>query len=530
MPNHHATSMLDPADLAAVAESLDEQLEAEVIAWAGRQAALTCGWLLRIAELDRRNAWARYERRSMADWLSWRCGIDEVTARQQLRVGHALLQLPATREAFARGELSYSKVRGLVKVATAETEAELVAFARETTAAQLDRALAKTRQAAQRAEERAAARPARKAELSVFRDDDGGVELRGYLPPEQAAMFLHGMDVAAKEAAKVGADEPGDDPAGSVTGTDEAGDLAKANRGRALVWTFERFLACRCDRRRAPVRMIVHVDADTLVDPDQPPPDDPAGPSPSEPGGPPTRRNPSPASSSAGAPAGASSRRPAAPLSAAAIADRDPAGSGAVVDVFRGGCHTSHGITLPPSLARRFAADPTTSVLTALIVTDPTQHHPEDQGRSARDPSAALRRAVWARDRGACTVTGCGRGAYDLHHITPWSVGGPTDYWNLTCICRHHHTNVHKRGWTLARDDAGRIVTRRADGVSPDLYANDTAVDHEPDVKVTRDGLRARSNGERMDLDATVTGLLCLIRPDLMHRSRAIPRDHADAA
>ena len=55
-------------------------------------------------------------------WLSWRCGLDRVTAREHLRIAKGLAELPITRDAFAQGRLSYSKVRAIVRVASADDE------------------------------------------------------------------------------------------------------------------------------------------------------------------------------------------------------------------------------------------------------------------------------------------------------------------------------------------------------------------------------------------------------------------------
>ena len=47
-------------------------------------------------------------------------------AREHVRVARRLPELPLTHAAFARGELSYAKVRALTRVATAENEQELL--------------------------------------------------------------------------------------------------------------------------------------------------------------------------------------------------------------------------------------------------------------------------------------------------------------------------------------------------------------------------------------------------------------------
>jgi hypothetical protein len=62
-------------------------------------------------------------------------------ARNQVRVARRLSDLPLIRAAFARGELSYSQVRALSRVATPELEPFLLELARYATAAQLERTL-----------------------------------------------------------------------------------------------------------------------------------------------------------------------------------------------------------------------------------------------------------------------------------------------------------------------------------------------------------------------------------------------------
>ena len=48
-----------------------------------------------------------------AGFLAWRCGVTRREAREVLRVAEALQELPATRAAFSRGALTFTKVRAL---------------------------------------------------------------------------------------------------------------------------------------------------------------------------------------------------------------------------------------------------------------------------------------------------------------------------------------------------------------------------------------------------------------------------------
>ena len=104
------TGLPDPATLPT------ERLEHEVTTLAAHIAAATCRWLLLVAELDRREAWGTWGCRSMAHWLSMRCGIALSTGREHVRVARALTALPLTACAFAEGRVSFSQVRSLTRL------------------------------------------------------------------------------------------------------------------------------------------------------------------------------------------------------------------------------------------------------------------------------------------------------------------------------------------------------------------------------------------------------------------------------
>src|SRR5262249_45653295 len=82
---------------------------------------------------DTRGGWG-HGFRSCAHWLTWRVGLEPGAAREHVRVARALGSLPLLRQALARGELSYSKIRALTRVATAETEERLLAVGKAGTA------------------------------------------------------------------------------------------------------------------------------------------------------------------------------------------------------------------------------------------------------------------------------------------------------------------------------------------------------------------------------------------------------------
>jgi len=69
------------------------------------------------------------------------------------------------------------------------------------------------------------------------------------------------------------------------------------------------------------------------------------------------------------------------------------------------------------------------------------------RGTSAgsRDISAKVRRAVWIRDRGACTFVSksgrrCNERAFvEFHHADPYGVGGEATVGNIQLLCRAHN-------------------------------------------------------------------------------------------
>jgi len=122
------------------------EIEDRLGRWASSLAAAECDFLDLLAEFDAREAWGEWGMRSTAHWLSWRLGLGPGVAREKVRVARALQRLPLVHAAFAAGELTYSKVRALSRVATERTEAELVTVARGATGAQLDTVVRQWRQ------------------------------------------------------------------------------------------------------------------------------------------------------------------------------------------------------------------------------------------------------------------------------------------------------------------------------------------------------------------------------------------------
>jgi hypothetical protein len=201
--------------------------------------------LTALRRFDELGGWAEQGARSCAHWLSWRIGLGPGAAREQVRVALALGALHRIDAAFGRAELSYSQVRALTRVASAENEASLLELARHSTAAQIERICRSFQTVVDPSEAAASERYVRRRDL-----ESGMVRLDVVLLPEEAAVVMKALEVAVR-LAHAGADVP----AGTPT------------RADALVSVCEAFLADAARGAQVPSRfeVSVHVSAETLA-------------------------------------------------------------------------------------------------------------------------------------------------------------------------------------------------------------------------------------------------------------------------
>ncbi|MGY1724029.1 DUF222 domain-containing protein [Blastococcus sp. SYSU DS0533] len=102
---------------------------------------------------------------------------------------------------------------------------------------------------------------------------------------------------------------------------------------------------------------------------------------------------------------------------------------------------------------------------------------------TAYEPTAAQRRFLHVRDR-HCRMPGCRRrpGRCDIDHGQAHADGGPTDCWNLCCLCRRHHRiKTFARGWSFTLHPDGQLVVRTPSGVSRTTRPPGWCHDPEPD-------------------------------------------------
>ncbi|HWL66564.1 MAG TPA: DUF222 domain-containing protein, partial [Actinomycetota bacterium] len=232
-----------------------ERLEHEISTLAAHIYAATCRWLRMIAEFDRREGWTTWGLTSTTEWLAWKCAISPRTAREHVRIARALDDLPRIAEAFAAGELSYSKVKALSRVANPDNEEELLGIALHATASQLDGLVTRYYRAAGDLDE--ANRRHRDRFVSWSYDEHGMLRIEARLDPEEGALVAAALESAIGATHHEPPEEGG--PAGPQVGDDRS-FVQRAADG--LVMMAETFLqegpAARAGGDR--YQVVVHLD------------------------------------------------------------------------------------------------------------------------------------------------------------------------------------------------------------------------------------------------------------------------------
>ena len=167
-----------------------ERLEAEITTLAAHLTAAMCRWLLLVGEYDRRRAYEPWECLSMAHWLNVHAGVSLSTARQHVAVARKLAELPAIRESFGRGEVSFSRVRAICRVATLVDEHRWLDLARNATGSQIERIVHDTIRAEHVNKSGHDERIEAQRKMSWWIDDDGMYHLTAVLPPDVGAILV----------------------------------------------------------------------------------------------------------------------------------------------------------------------------------------------------------------------------------------------------------------------------------------------------------------------------------------------------
>jgi hypothetical protein len=383
--------------------------------------------LVLIRRFDERGGWG-CGFRSCAHWLNWRTGLDLGAAREKVRVARALADLPLLSAAMRHGQISFSKVRALTRIATPATEEELLAFARSGTAAHVERLVRLTRRVSDLADAEKEGCRHESRHLDLYTDEDGMVVVRGRLAPEAGAALGRALDAAA---AKLYGSQPMPSRA-----AEPAVPVAQ-RRADALGLVAESALAGGLDpgTRGDRYQVVLHVEVEA-----------------------------------ARAHEGSSCRPHEAEgdVSAETSSRLEPGGlhlpPREAGDV---SAETSDAVWITGELdGARVSAETCRRIACDCAVVE-MAHDREgsvlDVGRRRRTIPPALRRALERRDRG-CRFPGCGLRLCDGHHVEHWADGGETRLDNLVLLCRRHHRAVHEEGFRVELGRGGEVRFAWPDG------------------------------------------------------------------
>jgi Domain of unknown function (DUF222)/HNH endonuclease len=378
-----------------------ERVEAEICTLAGQIAAATSRFLHLLADFDSREGWAGWGVHSCAHWLSWRCGLDLRTAHEHVRVARALRELPKVSGAFAQGRVSYSKVRAVCRVATAENESDLLDAALDSPAAHVERLVRGLRKAQRNLDDERRRRAggegcgsarARERRVQWRWDDDGCLVIWGRLSAEDGARLLAGLSRMDHERRRTEAGRDTTGPGcGQLRSAEHSDGAPPADLGPALVAGAELMCTAVDIPVHAPAAdVLVHVEAERLVE---------------------------------------------AALRGEVTQD-DQTGTG--------DARLDDGPAVEANVLQMLACDG--RIQLSVRAAD---GRTLNLGRRRRRPNRAQLDTLWRRDRG-CAHPGCGRTRFlHAHHVVPWAGGGRTDVDNLVLLCGEHHRSLHDGGFSI---------------------------------------------------------------------------------
>lgn len=416
--------MLSQIETNLAARARNEVLESELTTLAGHINAANYRFLKLMDEFDQNEGWCGDGIYSFAHWLNWKCGIGHVMAREKVRVARALRDLPMIDEAFSRGEISYSKVRAMSRVATPENEQFLLQIALYGTAMHIEGLVRKYRRVSKLNEPIERMNEWRKEKQCWWYEDDQGMYVFNLrLPPEDGVMVVKALEALVeqlkveKKAAESSSDVSAETSccAGNYANEKDAveeEDAVKqenvsaetfldvdpedweAKRADAMTLMAEHCLKTMSDGIKTGGRfeILMHVNAN----PDH-------------------------------------------------VDYKINQGTT---------CYLDDGRFLTPEVARRLACD---AAVTTVLEDD--KGSVLNVGRRQRAVPPAIEKAVCIRDGGCCRFPGCCRDKWtQLHHIVHWALGGETSVDNLVTLCHYHHHLLHQGKYRIHKDEGRDLV------------------------------------------------------------------------
>jgi hypothetical protein len=391
-----------------------ERLKDEVLGYAALIRVHECRFLQRVRLLDAADAWREEGCLDAAEWLSNVAGIARATSQKKLRVAHGMAFLPKVEAAYARGEISYSKVRAIVEAGVPESEEKLLELARACSGEDLTKYLGRFRRAVDGGVDEHAFR-LQQRHLHMRELPHGLVRIDAIVLSEEAERVRAAIHAARKQAftgsqpsVTTGAREV------RATSPEAAAPAAPQPHSPAGKQASQGVMTPRqCFQ---PVDGLLAVVDSYLARP----------------------------------------ARAAVPLNTEVAVHVDVS---ALLEG-KGGIHTRSGNLVFPETLRRLCCDATLQVI---------ERSPSGEvlgaGKRVRTLPLPLRRALIARDHGRCQFPGCTNSIWvDAHHIRHWVDGGEHSLENLTLLCRRHHSFLHEGGCSLKHVESGELEFRSPRG------------------------------------------------------------------
>lgn len=367
-----------------------------------RNLAEQLGLFLRVDELQ---LWKKAGCRDCIHWMDLTLGIGRIGAFERLRVARALRSLPVIESLFAVGQLSWSKVRELTRVASSENEQALTAAALELSASETVELCRRWRHgddsstATEDDENKRALLAFDDRSLTWHQRDAFTTRITLDLPLESAAEFLKALEAQEDELRDEDAELPNSNSASDGTSCDDMreakpmrrtarqlrADAALSMSNKALAHTGDPVASA--DR----YRVFVNLDARVLANDVEP----------------------------------ESTTTSGLPPERASIPGYGPIAS---------------------ATARRLASQARLTV----IVTD-IEGEVVATGQETRLFAPNAVRAITARDR-CCQMPGCCRTRWlQAHHVVPWAEGGRTTVANGCLVCSSCHRRLHEEQLRLEK-------------------------------------------------------------------------------
>ncbi len=249
-----------------------DALGAEITQLCGYMYAADYRLLELIREFDEQGGWHYEGLYSCAHWLNWQCGIGLNAAREKVRVAHQLAGLPEISAAFAKGEISYSKVRAMTRVANEENEEFLLSVARHGTASHMESLVSKYRRVKRLQDAENANQQHENRELTYYYDDDGSLVINGRLPAEQGALVIKALEMAMDRADAENSEQQ-ENVSAETSNPPNHSDIKEkepfaVRRADALAELAETYLShgAKSSSTADRYQVVVHVSAETLED------------------------------------------------------------------------------------------------------------------------------------------------------------------------------------------------------------------------------------------------------------------------